>query len=692
MIQQTFPHRRGAAIALLILLAAAPCPSASAAADAEHTFTLSAHDAFENGMGAWAVRYDGNGVVLYDRNLIEDDGPGISSNVRWLKTHRAPTQEVSGTARIKKVLHVARPEAIEARLYVERGVSVQINGTEVDIAGNTRYPPIPVSLLKKGDNEIVVYCRDDSRRTIKIARPEDILRNAPDRKGRPRRSFFSKDSGKTWQPIDGEYMVRLHLVQYAGQGHFISPAIDLGSPPSGPPVLLSGATVLSAALKPDADTPAGTRIDLAVRTGPCPVYDKRLWSDWNPPGAAAPAGHRYLQWKATLSSANPLRTPVLRSVAVEAKVSVSPPPGWAGGVKVVKSHNEQIRYTSIPFEYEDPLHARMVALRRKYKLDEVVAGSKSELEEMVKLRDWVAHQWRFTAPASNYPAWDADEILTRKIGMCVQYAIVFMQCSISLGRQARFAFGNHPGAIDGGGHEVCEWWSNEHGKWVFFDVNQSWHHIDARTKAPLNLLDIHDMIIKEYYGGGFADWAKRPRKAEYTDAVQCCYGTSLVPNEPSSRRAKTWHIKDGLYRVPSRWLYIRYMPRNNFLSRPDPVPVAQGSHWDYSDYVVHEDAFTPTQWLYRNFTGRRSDVAWTINQVHYEARYGREPRTLRIQMGTSTPYLKTYLVNVDGKGWKESSSAFDWQLHPGRNRLEMRVRNTSGVEGPVSLIELDSAQ
>ncbi len=100
--------------------------------------------------------------------------------------------------------------------------------------------------------------------------------------------------------------------------------------------------------------------------------------------AAVPPGHRYLQWKAVLASRNPLRTPLLRSVAVEAKVRRQPAPAWAGTLKTVAFHNERIRYTSMPFEYEDPLHPRMAALRRKYKLDAVVSGAASETEQFVQ--------------------------------------------------------------------------------------------------------------------------------------------------------------------------------------------------------------------------------------------------------------------------------------------------------------------
>jgi hypothetical protein len=30
-----------------------------------------------------------------------------------------------------------------------------------------------------------------------------------------------------------------------------------------------------------------------------------------------------------------------------------------------------------------------------------------------------------------------------------------------------------------------------------------------------------------------------------------------------------------------------------------------------------------------------------------------------------------------------------WELHPGRNRAEMKIRNKAGVEGPISFLEVE---
>jgi transglutaminase-like putative cysteine protease len=649
---------------------------------------LPAAKAFEEGQGARGVMLNDSGaVVLYNRVLIEDDGPGAGSDADWLKTDRAPTTEIAGDTRVKKILHIDRLGACDARLIAPPGAGLELNGRALEPSSGSPALEIPPSLLKEGDNEVVLSSLGGKGQTIKIALTEDILRNAPERKNWPRRSFKSTDAGKTWEAIQGEYMVRLHLTQYIPHGDVISPVIELGGGWQDRPPLLTPVSVQSVALSADADAPGGSRVELAFRAGSSPVYDAASWSDWCPLGSAYPAGSRYLQWKATLSSVNPLKTPLLRSVAVEAKVSMPSAPAWASALRAGAFHNEEIRYTSMPFAYENPLHPRMVALRRKYKLDDLVADASSETEQFVRLRDWIAHQWAICPPQVHYPAWDADEILTRKYGFCVQYAITLMQCAISLGHQARFVFGYNPGAFDGGGHEVCEIWSNEHCKWIFFDVNQDWHYVDPKTLEPMSMLEVHDIILKTYYDGRPASLDNPPQRRLPADDIALCYGTNMLPGLPPKEFER--HFVDGHFTSPTRWLFFHYVPRNNFYEKPYPQPKTQGADWDWSDYWCWEDAATPKRWLYRNFTARRSDLNWTINQVRFDATLTDRPGAISMQMGTVTPFFDTFLVKVDGQGWRESARSFAWHLHPGRNRLEMRIRNTSGVQGPTSFLELE---
>ncbi|NIA20524.1 MAG: hypothetical protein GWP05_00840 [Anaerolineaceae bacterium] len=675
-----------AVVTAVLAIATTQCIVAAGEIAAPGEITLSAAEAFEKGQGAWGVRLadDGKSVVLYDRALVEDDGPGIGSDAKWLKVDRSPTEKIGGATIIKKVLHVQRPRAMAARLCVPRGVQVEFNGRAIKTAANTRYPQIPVALLTQGDNEVVLSCPEGKSRRVKIATSEDILRNAPQRSQRPRRSFKSTDGGKTWQPINGEYMVRLHLVQYVEEGHFISPVIDLAAAPGDKGLLPAPVTVQAVTLKSEAETPAGTSIGFTVRSGPCPVYEVARWSRWRAAGGAVPQGHRYLQWKAVLRTTEATATPKLAGVTVRAEVSAEALPAWAAKVKVTAYHNEEIRYTSMPFANEDFKHPKLVALRKKYKLDQVVAGSKTEFEKLLKLRNWVTGQWKYDPPTEGYPAWDADEILTLKRGFCVQYAIVYMQCLQSLGYNARFVFGYHPGIM--GGHEVTEVWSNQYNKWILMDANGNLHYIDPTTKEPLSMMEVHDRMTRAYYGDKKISRSNRPRGVRGAEDIATCrrMETSVEYSDPTTRKKPRWPRY-------AKWALIRMMPRNNFYSQQYPLPKTQGFAWDWTGYWVWEDARTPRSYAtrYRNITGRRSDWLWTLNQVRFDAACGKKPGTVEIQMGTQTPNFETFLVNVDGKGWRPSGRAFQWRLHGGRNRLRMRTRNSAGVEGAISFLELD---
>ncbi len=670
-------------VILHILLAMIPlviCARSITASEAPVARAMGAADALEKGMAADKVRLNsaGDGLILYDHLLIEDDSPGISSTASWMKQNRSPSERLTGDVRVRKIIHLDRVGGLEARLYVPSGVALTINGQPVETARSTDYPIIPLEVLRQGYNEIDLAGRGRGQ-TVKMATRQAIAENDPQRQADQPRSFRSEDGGQSWQPVDGEFMVRLHLRQYAPEGSLLSPVIDFAGQDGAAP---AGQVSLGrVGLKVDADVPEKTSLKMLIRSGSSPVVQDGLWTDWRAAteAAPAPAGHRYLQWKAVLRSDDPAATPTLRNITVEAAPQVDAPPDWAGGLRLTSSRNADIRYTSIPFAYEDPNHPKMVALREKYKLDEVIADGKSELEKMVLLRNWVASRWKYKPPAETYPAWDADEIITGKLGFCVQYAIVFMQCATSLGYQTRFVFGNHYGT----GHEVIEYWSNEFEKWVMFDVNGNMHHLDTSTGKPMSMLELHDLVLNEGYGDKVATYANRPKGVVTSDAVATCYDMQLTPEKPKKP------TPDGRFAVPMQWLHLRWMARNNFYAQPQPIPIAQGSHWDWADYICWDDARTPLQYRYRNFTSRRSDIEWTINQVRFDLAFADEQGQLRVQMGTVTPYFETFLVRRNDGDWSAADRTFDWKLQPGKNRLEMRVRNTSGILGPVSHVEVE---
>jgi len=58
-------------------------------------------------------------------------------------------------------------------------------------------------------------------------------------------------------------------------------------------------------------------------------------------------------------------------------------------------------------------------------------------------------------------------------------------------------------------------------------------------------------------------------------------------------------------------------------------------------------------------------------------------------MPTVTPDFETFLIDIDRQPWRPSGSVIRWQLQPGRNRIEMRIRNRAGVLGKKSRLKLD---
>ncbi len=678
---------------------AAPAAGQSAA-EVERTVALSAGEAFEKGMEAAGLRHDyKGGVVLYDASLIDDDGvAGGGGNPTWTdEAERSPDVVADARTQLKKILVVDRPEAAEAVLYVRPGrAELLFNGQLVSTRGSDKYFRIPPELVRKGQNEVIVRVPAESNATagIKLLLRRQILENAPELKDKPPRSFQSTDGGRTWQPLDGELTVRLHLTQYAAEGSFASPVIDLADDnPSLTP--LRGAEVRGVRIVADADEPTGTKIRWLARSGASPVYDRDTWTDWAAPQSLKPQGHRFLQWKAVLSTSNPKVTPTLRKITLEAKVAPAPLPAWAGKLAVAASRNAEIRYTSMPFAYEDPNHPKMRLLREKYRLDEVVKDGRTEMEKFVLLRNWVGQQWKFKGPEGHYPAWDADEILTRKTGMCCQYAMTLIQCAIALGHQARYVCGYHSGlgANMGTAHEVTEIWSNQYGKWVFLDPTPAAneHAADPRTGEPLSMLELHDRMIRHYYGDKPATYANRPREPKWSADIALVRGmdANMQIHAESDPPAKN---RSGQAQWPSwtKWRMLCWVPRNDWYARPTPLPRLQGwNNWDWTGFWQWADDRVERDPRYAFFTNRRSDVEWTINQVRFAVAATEKPGALAVRMGTVTPFFQAFLVNVDGAGWKPVAGAtFDWQLKPGKNRLEMRARNTSGVEGPVSFLEI----
>ena len=113
---------------------------------------------------------------------------------------------------------------------------------------------------------------------------------------------------------------------YPAEGTFTSRVFDAGN---------ASATWLT--LTAAVDAPEGTGVSFEVRTGTTPTPDA-TWTDWQPVGAGGalpgPAGRRYLQYRATLTTTDTSITPFVESVTLGNDVDTTAPAATIGGVTV----------------------------------------------------------------------------------------------------------------------------------------------------------------------------------------------------------------------------------------------------------------------------------------------------------------------------------------------------------------------
>ena len=133
--------------------------------------------------------------------------------------------------------------------------------------------------------------------------------------------------------------------------------------------------------------------------------------------------------------------------------------------------------------------------------------------------------------------------------------------------------------------------------------------------------------------------------------------------------------------------FLRYIPRNDFLSRPTPRPVNQGLryHWPWNGYVNWYDPATPRKLQYALHSDRRADFYPTLNRVQFTATHGEKPGDLIVNMFSFAPNFDRFEINVDATGWEPSPEEFVWNLRRSAvNTLEMRVANDPGPPGKPS--------
>jgi len=627
-------------------------------------------------------------IELESGELFEDDGPASGHSYQKPENQEALTSQTW----IKKELLIPNPEAQTAYLVVlsQEPFEAIINGIPQKLGKNQSGRKLHESyafdpkVLRKGINEIILHTSGK----VWIARDDEFALGSRTRTKHPNRSAKSTDAGQTWDyehlgpegKLEGEYGVRVFLEHYRAEGSATMPVLDvgkLGTKAVGIPVAQTGPIKVVVAGEPG---PAG-RIEVRARSGNTYVPNMKDWTDWQVLGQTGgvlerPRG-RYVQIALDLSTRDPLQSPRLSSVQVEATpVCMKDRTAHLG---LLEEHNETIVRTSIPFKFEPLDHPRLKQLREQYKLDEVVNGAQSELELMLRLAQWACNYWDWPHHITDYyPPWDALEILKPYSdgkptgGFCLQFNIVFLQACESFGfpgRAVSISQGRFQEQCEGGGHEIVELWSNEFKKWVYVDGALAWYIVDPKTGVPLSIWELRQRQLPTLRG-------------EPTQPVR------VVDAERTRNKQFTWNGLSGP--KPLNWyLELRMIPRSNFLQEQSPLPLNQGTEeWSWTGHYVWTDAEVPAGWLFGNRVAKHGDFEWTLNQAHFCLEPSKEPGSFRVHLDTETPRFDTFLAEIDNGQKQRVASGFTWRLHLGKNQLRVRPRNVLGREGIPSWIVL----
>lgn len=681
------------------------------------------------------------GIALEQHVLVEDDAPAVGKpehgeDKEWF-------EPLTRGVVIRKTLILDQPGGRSATLLF-LGKEAEMNGHSLHIRVNGQCVPsrpptmkfapaakqyytsewvasglfdnwfaakVPVEALRAGPNDIELFA--DGGWVVMVAAASEYPRGAVDssRTVCPGRSAKSKDNGRTFHTntlgskcrLDGEYSIRLSVDRSRPQGQFMGAVIDLASLECDLKVGATvpvHATVVEATLSVQVDIPEQTSGALLVRQGVSCSPDDSEWSpfarvdgwQWSQRRTCGDVP-RYLQFAVQMRSQNPLATPVLLSAHVSAdvvKTVVAKP------LRILQIANGRVLRPSLPFAHENFSAPALREMRLKFRLDDVVQGATDEFEAQLKVMEW-AYRVRlkgFDPYAWSYDLPDLDEngeptLLPpynqrRRQGHCLYCNLCMIGAFLSMGWPARWV---NISAIETYGHEVCEVWSNVWNKWVFMDATRDYYAYCPETGVPLDLIEMNERLTEVM-----------PSTVTREEPAQHWIGPNdelLLSARIAYRNGDHAHhiigdtgSEGGAHHLLLMKGHLQMVRRNDFASRPHPVPWRVSSNWggDQLQCWAGSNKFPPKP-EYAVHTSRKQDFSPPLNQAELRLTQTAD-LTVRVDVDTSTPGFETFMVCEQEGEWVEQPLAtWKWKLRADRaNILEVRVRNCSAVLGPVSRV------
>jgi lipopolysaccharide/colanic/teichoic acid biosynthesis glycosyltransferase len=347
-----------------------------------------------------------------------------------------------------------------------------------------------------------------------------------------------------------------------------------------------------------------------------------------------------------------------------------------GSITATAIFNERITRSRYSFDYQPYDEPRLHELRRRYKLDEVIASAKTDLEAMIRMRNWGRSQFRrrdYQPYAENF---DALEVLDRNyrdhgelasdgrfMNPCIFFPMLYCELMLSVGYSARLL------SID---HGLVEVWSNDYRKWVLMDPEYN-HYFD-RDGIPLNFLE----LLEDNHSKG-------PSRVLLVRGEQWSgdESTTIVPHGISELTADIvvpWFDRRVYFYLRNDWMTNHYFPGHPRRSEASGVA------------FVHPDARPSrmtSEKLMQRTTTDRNDVYWTLNQSEIQVRPISDD-LLHLAFNTVTPNFECFELVIDGGASIRSElKTFQWRIHPGENSLSVRTLNRFGIRGIQSAVRLN---
>jgi hypothetical protein len=343
-------------------------------------------------------------------------------------------------------------------------------------------------------------------------------------------------------------------------------------------------------------------------------------------------------------------------------------------VLVTAEENGEFAASSYVLAEDDFRHPRLLMLRERERLDELVAGAPRQFEAAVRLRAWAQRQWK-AGTEFHYPPWDAVEILDLarqhdNRGFCAQYAVVFLQACQAMGIHARY--------VDLPGHFVVAIWSDDFNRWALMDPMQDLHYEQDRT--PLRGRDLYRAFERRDPSGIEQVDSAGHRRAVTLDDLQHfrLYSIDTAANQLS---------EPVQVRINGSWTTLAHA--DDFRAYPR---VGRDQLVVESEFLAWRSSDGAERFPERPESRDSDDFRYAMNQtivLMANARLSHDILKVALLKQNSPTFARFQIRSEQSTGWVPSpADTVKWLLHPGRNEIQARIETRDGWKGPAATLRL----